>query len=61
VILLVVAVPGNPLNLIVRASVGNAGPEIAAAILLVSGVAALLGYATHLYAGRVGRLPPEST
>jgi ABC-2 type transport system permease protein len=61
VILIVVAVPGNPLNLIVRASVGNAGPEIAATILLVSGVAVLLGLATHLYAGRVGRLPPEST
>ncbi|HUK39317.1 MAG TPA: ABC transporter permease, partial [Methanomicrobiales archaeon] len=56
VILFVVSVPDNPLNLIVRASVGNAGPEIYAAILLVSGVAALLGYATHLYAARVGRL-----
>jgi ABC-2 type transport system permease protein len=59
VILLVVAFPGNPLNLIVRASVGNAGPEIASAILLVSAAAALLGYLTHLYADRVGRLPPN--
>jgi ABC-type Na+ efflux pump permease subunit len=56
VILLVLAVPGNPLNLIVRASVGNAGPEIADAILLVSAAAALLGYATHRYAERIGRL-----
>ena len=59
VILLVVAVPENPLNLIVRASVGNAGPEISGAILLVTGIAALLGYATHLYAGRVGRLAQD--
>lgn len=56
VILLVVAVPENPLNLIVRASVGNAGPEIYGAILLVSASAALLGYATQLYARRIGRL-----
>jgi ABC-2 type transport system permease protein len=56
VILLVVAVPGNPLNLIVRASVGKAGPEIALALLLVSAAAALLGLVTHLYAGRIGRL-----
>jgi ABC-2 type transport system permease protein len=61
VILIVVAVPGNPLNLIVRASVGNAGAGIAPAILLVSGVAALLGFATHLYADRVGRLPPATS
>jgi ABC-type Na+ efflux pump permease subunit len=61
VILLVVAVPGNPLNLLVRASVGNAGAEIASAILLVSGVALLLGYLTHLYAERVGKLPPVSS
>ena len=61
VILLVVAVPGNPLNLIVRASVGNAGPGIAPALLLVSAAAALLGFATHLYADRVGRLPPAPT
>lgn len=56
VILLVVAVPDNPLNLIVRASVGNAGIVIYGAILLVSAAAALLGYATHLYARRIGRL-----
>ena len=56
VILLVVAVPDNPLNLIVRASVGNTGPEIYGAILLVSAVAAALGYATHLYAERIGKL-----
>jgi len=56
-----VAVPGNPLNLIVRASVGNAGPGIAPALLLVSAAAALLGYITHLYADRVGRLPPAAT
>jgi ABC-2 type transport system permease protein len=61
VILLVVAVPGNPLNLIVRASVGNAGPEIALAILIVSAAAAVLGYATHLYAEWVGRLPPANS
>jgi hypothetical protein len=60
VILLVVAVPENPLNLIVRASVGNAGPEVYGAILLVSVVAAALGYATHLYAERVGRLAQGS-
>jgi len=58
VILFVVAVPGNPLNLIVRASVGNAGMEMGAAILLVSLAAALLGLVTHLYAGRIGKLPP---
>jgi len=56
VILVVVAVPENPLNLIVRASVGNAGLEIYGAILLVSAAAGLLGYATHRYAVRVGRL-----
>ena len=58
VILFVVAVPGNPLNLIVRASVGNAGMEMGAAILLVSLAAALLGLVTHLYAERIGKLPP---
>jgi ABC-2 type transport system permease protein len=57
VILFVVAVPGNPLNLIVRASVGNAGMEMGAAILLVSLAAALLGLVTHLYAERIGKLP----
>ncbi len=56
VILLVLAVPGNPLNLVVRASVGNAGPEIYGAVLLVSAAAGLLGYVTHRYAIRVGRL-----
>ncbi|MDD1670118.1 MAG: ABC transporter permease [Methanomicrobiales archaeon] len=56
VILLVVAVPGNPLNLIVRASAGEAGPGIYAALLVVSAAAALLGYATHRYATRIGRL-----
>jgi hypothetical protein len=56
VILLVLSVPENPLNLIVRASVGNAGPEFSGATLLVSAAAGLLGYATHLYAGRIGRL-----
>jgi len=58
VILFVVAVPGNPLNLIVRASVGNAGPEVGLAILLVSAAAALLGLITHLYAERVASFPP---
>jgi len=57
VILFVVAVPGNPLNLIVRASVGNVGPEIGGVILLVSAAAALLGYVTHLYAGWAGKSP----
>ena len=56
VILLVVSVPDNPLNLIVRAAVGNTGLEIYGAILLVSAVAVALGYATHLYAERIGRL-----
>jgi ABC-type Na+ efflux pump permease subunit len=56
VILFVVSVPDNPLNLIVRAAVGNTGPEIYGAILLVSAVAAALGYVTHLYARRIGRL-----
>jgi ABC-type Na+ efflux pump permease subunit len=60
VILLVVAVPENPLNLIVRASVGNAGPEIYGAILLVSATAGILGYATHIFAERVGRLAQGS-
>jgi ABC-type Na+ efflux pump permease subunit len=59
VILLIVAVPDNPLNLIVRASVGNAGLEILLAILLVTGVAALLGYATHLFAVRIGQLAQD--
>jgi hypothetical protein len=40
--------------------VGNAGPEIYGAILLVSAVAATLGYATHLYAERTGRLAQGS-
>ncbi|HVN66587.1 MAG TPA: ABC transporter permease [Methanomicrobiales archaeon] len=61
VILFVVAVPENPLNLIVRASVGNAGPGIVLAILLVSAAAALLGFLTHLYAGRVGKIPPAAS
>jgi ABC-type Na+ efflux pump permease subunit len=60
VILLVVAVPKNPLNLIVRASVGGIGIEIYGALLLVSAVAAALGYATHLYAERIGRLAQGS-
>ncbi|MGE5831683.1 MAG: ABC transporter permease, partial [Methanomicrobiales archaeon] len=56
VILLVVAIPGNPLNLIVRASIGDPGPGIYGALLLVPAAAALLGYITHLYASRIGML-----
>jgi hypothetical protein len=55
-----VALPENPLNLIVRASVGNGGPEIYGAILLVSAAAGILGYATHLFAERTGRLAQGS-
>ena len=53
VILLVVAVPDNPLNLIVRASVGNAGLENLRGHPPRLGRRLPLGYATHLYAERM--------
>jgi ABC-2 type transport system permease protein len=55
VILLVLALPANPLNLIVRLAVGSIGPEHWITFAAVSGAVLLLGYGTHRYADHVGR------
>jgi len=54
VFLFVMAVPYNPLNLMVRLAVDTAGPVHWLVLLLVTGATALLGWVVTVYARRVG-------
>lgn len=54
VFLFVMAVPYNPLNLMVRLAVDTAGPIHWLILLLVAGVTALSGWFVTVYARRVG-------
>jgi hypothetical protein len=54
------AVPYNPLNLMVRLSVDTAGPVHWLILLLVAGATALLGWATTAYARRVAGITPKT-
>jgi ABC-type Na+ efflux pump permease subunit len=56
VILFVVAVPGNPLNVIVLAATGAPGMNLSGTFLAVGATALALALLTHLYAERIGRL-----
>ena len=56
VILFVVAVPGNPLNVIVRAATGAPGMALPETLAVLGVAAMVLGYVTHRYAERIGRL-----
>ena len=58
VFLLVMAVPYNPLNLIVRLAVDTAGPVHWLILALVAGATALFGWAVTAYARRVGEGVP---
>lgn len=55
VILVMLAIPGNPLNMITRLATGSAGPEQWAVLALVLGIVALLAVATDRYAKAVER------
>jgi len=54
VFLFVMAVPYNPLNLMVRLAVDTVGPIHWLILLVVAGVTALLGWFVTVYARRVG-------
>ncbi len=54
VFLLVMAVPYNPLNLMVRLAVDTAGPVHWLILALVAGATAVLGWITTVYARRIG-------
>ena len=54
IFLFVMTVPGNPLNLIVRLAVDTAGPIHWLILLPVVGATVFLGWATTVYARRVG-------
>jgi ABC-2 type transport system permease protein len=56
--LLVMAVPYNPLNLMVRLAVGTADPVHWLILALVAGATALLGWTTTVYARRIGETAP---
>jgi ABC-type Na+ efflux pump permease subunit len=60
VFLFVMAVPYNPLNLMVRLAVDTAGPVHWLILALITGATALLGWATTAYARRVGEAPPTA-
>jgi len=60
VFLFVMAVPYNPLNLMVRLSVDTAGPVHWLILLLVAGATALLGWATTAYARRIAEINPQT-
>lgn len=60
VFLLVMAVPYNPLNLMVRLAVDTVGPVHWLILALVAGATALLGWAVTAYARRVGEATPEA-
>jgi ABC-type Na+ efflux pump permease subunit len=55
VILVVVAIPGNPLNVIVRAATGAPGMDLPGTIGIVGAAALSLGYVTHRYAQWIGQ------
>lgn len=55
VMLLALAVPANPLNLIARLSVGSAGPDHWVVLLLVTGATVLLAWLTTRYARSVAQ------
>ncbi|MDD1659769.1 MAG: ABC transporter permease [Methanomicrobiales archaeon] len=61
VILVVIAIPGNPLNVIVRAVTGSPGMDLAGTLAIVGIGAMALGYVTHRYAERIGRLAQLGT
>jgi len=54
VILLALAVPSNPLNLLARLAVGTAGVEQWIVLGVTLAIVAVLGYITHWYAGKIG-------
>ena len=56
VILVVVAVPGNPLNVIVRTATGAPGLDLPGTILIVGAASLVLAILTHRYAERIGRM-----
>jgi ABC-type Na+ efflux pump permease subunit len=58
VFIFVMAVPHNPLNLIVRLAADSIGPVHWLVLALVAAAAALLGWAITLYARRVGEKTP---
>lgn len=60
VFLLVMAVPYNPLNLMVRLAVDTVGPVHWLILALVAGATALLGWGVTAYARRVGEATPEA-
>jgi ABC-2 type transport system permease protein len=55
VMLLALAVPDNPLNLLTRLAVGTAGTEQWIVLGVTCGIILVLGYATHRYAEIVGK------
>jgi ABC-2 type transport system permease protein len=55
VMLLALALPNNPLNLITRLAIGAAGIEQWVVLGVTCVIIIVLGYLTHLYAERVGR------
>ncbi len=56
VILLALAIPSNPLNLLARLAVGTAGAEQWLVLAVTGAIVIALGYATHKFAERVGRI-----
>jgi ABC-2 type transport system permease protein len=55
VMLLALALPNNPLNLLTRLAVGTAGVEQWIVLAITVCIILLLGYVTHRYAGIVGK------
>ena len=60
VFLLAMAIPYNPLNIVVRLAVGTAGPVHWLILLLVSGATALLAFAVAAYGRWVGKISPTA-
>ena len=60
VFLLVMAVPYNPLNLMVRLAVDTVGPVHWLILALVAGATALLGLGVTAYARRIGEAAPQA-
>ena len=59
VLLVVMAVPRNPLNLMVRLAVDTAGPVHWLVLALAAGGTVLLGWIATVYARRIGEGAPE--
>jgi ABC-2 type transport system permease protein len=55
VMLLALAMPDNPLNLLTRLAVGTAGSEQWALLAVTTAIILALGYVTHRYAEIIGR------